>query len=84
MSGRPRPSVSATRAATSIGVGGGMGLPIVGKLLGHGSAATTSRYAHLDVDPLRKASNTIGATLEAALGRRPGAEVMPLHRSKSA
>jgi integrase len=67
----------------SIGVGGGMGLPIVGKLLGHTSAATTSRYSHLDADPLRKASNTIGATLEASLSRRPGAEVMPLYRGKS-
>jgi integrase len=67
----------------SIGAAGGMGLPIVGKLLGHASPATTSRYAHLDADPLRKASNTIAATLEAALGRRTIGEVTPLHRGKS-
>ena len=43
----------------SFGAGGGMGLPIVGKLLGHANATTTARYAHLDADPLRRASNAI-------------------------
>jgi integrase len=62
----------------SIGAGGGMGLPIVGKLLGHSSPATTARYAHLDADPLRRASNSIGATIAAAMGRRPAAEVVPI------
>jgi integrase len=52
----------------SIGVGSGMGLPIIGKLLGHSQAATTSRYAHLDADPLRRASNIIGATIAGAIG----------------
>jgi integrase len=52
----------------SFGAGGGMGLPIIGKLLGHSQAATTQRYAHLDADPLRRASNTIGNTLAAAIG----------------
>jgi integrase len=66
----------------SVGAGGGMGLPIVGKLLGHASPATTNRYAHLDADPLRKASNAIGATLEAALGRRPSADVTPLQKKR--
>ena len=45
----------------SIGAGSGMGLPIVGKLLGHAQARTTSRYAHLDNDPLRRATEAIGA-----------------------
>jgi integrase len=40
----------------SFGAGGGLGLPIVGKLLGHANAVTTARYAHLDADPLRVAS----------------------------
>jgi integrase len=60
----------------SIGVGAGLGLPIIGKLLGHTKAATTQKYAHLDVDPLRRASDHIGARLAAALGepaRKPGA-----------
>ena len=51
----------------SFGAGGGMGLPIVGKLLGHANATTTARYAHLDSDPLRKASNAIGNTISAAI-----------------
>ena len=60
----------------SIGAGAGLGLPIIGKLLGHTKAATTQKYAHLDVDPLRRASDHIGARLAAALGepaRKPGA-----------
>ena len=40
----------------SFGAGGGLGLPIIGKLLGHANAVTTARYAHLDTDPLRIAS----------------------------
>jgi integrase len=51
----------------SIGAGASLGLPIVGKLLGHSQPATTARYAHLDADPLRRASNVIGAHLQAAL-----------------
>jgi integrase len=43
----------------SFGAGGGLGLPIVGKLLGHANAVTTARYAHLDADPLRVASERI-------------------------
>jgi integrase len=35
----------------SFGAGASLGLPIIGKLLGHAQAATTHRYAHLDADP---------------------------------
>lgn len=52
----------------SFGVGGGMGLPIVGKLLGHTQTRTTERYAHLAADPLRQATNTIAAGIAAATG----------------
>jgi integrase len=51
----------------SFGAGGGLGLPIIGKLLGHTQASTTQRYAHLDNDPLRRASEQIGGTIAAAL-----------------
>jgi integrase len=51
----------------SVGVGAGHGLPIVGKLLGHADASSTARYAHLDADPVRRASNSIAATIEAAM-----------------
>jgi integrase len=52
----------------SVGAGMGLGLPIIGKLLGHTQPATTQRYAHLDNDPLKKASEHIGSRLAAAMG----------------
>ena len=52
---------------TSLGAGGGLGLPIIGRLLGHTQAAATARYAHLDNDPLRRASEAIGGRIAAAL-----------------
>lgn len=52
----------------SFGAGSGLGLPILGKLLGHKEAATTQRYAHLDSDPLRRAANEIGGQIAKALG----------------
>jgi integrase len=51
----------------STGAGASMGLPVIGKLLGHTQAATTHRYAHLDADPMRRAVDTIGATISAAM-----------------
>ena len=66
----------------SLGAGASLGLPIIGKLLGHSQAATTHRYAHLDADPMRRAVETIGATISAAMeGRR--AEVISLPTSKA-
>jgi integrase len=65
----------------SVGAGGGLGLPIIGKLLGHSQSATTARYAHLDNDPLKRASESIGAHIAAAMGEAndvPG--VVPLKR----
>jgi integrase len=52
----------------SVGAGLGLGLPIIGKLLGHTQPSTTARYAHLDADPLRRASEHIGTRLAAAMG----------------
>lgn len=45
----------------SVGAGLGMSLPLLGRLLGHSQAATTSRYAHLSQDPVRVAADAIGA-----------------------
>jgi integrase len=68
----------------SIGAGAGLGLPIIGKLLGHTKAATTEKYAHLDVDPLRRASENIGSRIAAAMGeldpKSAQAEVVPIDR----
>lgn len=55
----------------AFGASGGMGLPLIGKLLGHAQPQTTARYAHLHVDPLRTAANTIGASIAAAIGEAP-------------
>jgi integrase len=62
----------------SFGVGGGLGLPIIGKLLGHTQASTTQRYAHLDSDPLRRATESIGNQIAAALEGKRGATVVTM------
>ncbi len=50
------------------------GLPIIGALLGHTQPGTTSRYAHLQDDPLRAATERVGALIAG----KPSAEVLPL------
>jgi hypothetical protein len=50
----------------SFGAGGGLGLPIIGRLLGHAQVATTARYTHLDNYPLRCASQAIAEQISAA------------------
>ena len=65
----------------SFGAGGGLGLPIIGKLLGHSQAATTARYAHLDSDPLKRASETIAGQIAAAMSPGgAGADVVVFKR----
>lgn len=65
----------------SIGAGAGLGLPIIGKLLGHKQASTTARYAHIDNDPLRQASERIGNQIAAAMGELPArTNITPLMR----
>jgi integrase len=50
----------------SILVSGGATLPMIGKLLGHSNVGTTSRYAHLAVDPLRELTTRVGAVVTGA------------------
>ena len=66
----------------SFGIGGGLSLPIIAKLLGHKRFATTQRYAHLDIDPLRLGSEQIGSRISAALNKTevPAGDVVPLRR----
>jgi len=52
------------------GASGGASLLVVGKLLGHRNAATTQLYAHLADDPVREASERIGAEIADALASR--------------
>ena len=62
----------------SFGAGASLGLPVIGKLLGHSQPQTTARYAHLADDPLHRAVDAIGATISAALEGKQGATVTPL------
>jgi integrase len=64
----------------SVGAAGGDSLLIIGKLLGHKSAASTQRYAHLGDDPLRSAANRISQQIAAAMGQHE-AEVVELKKS---
>lgn len=51
----------------SIAVSGGASLPIIGALLGHTNNATTQRYAHLNDDPLKAATESISSKISAAM-----------------
>jgi len=69
-------------AFASVAASSGMGLPIIGKMLGHTQAATTARYAHLASDPVKAAAATVAGKIAAAMGsglRHSGeSEVLPL------
>jgi integrase len=67
----------------SFGAGASLGLPIIGKLLGHSQAATTHRYAHLDADPMRRAVERIGATISAAMDGIGSVSVVPFKKQGS-
>lgn len=54
-------------AFASVAAGSGLGLPIIGKLLGHTQAATTNRYAHLAADPLKAAAAGIAGSIADAM-----------------
>ena len=49
------------------GAGAGQSLHILGKILGHSQAKTTSRYAHLAQTPQKKAVDSINDQLERAM-----------------
>jgi integrase len=61
-------------------VSGGATLPLIGALLGHSSASTTQRYAHMFQDPQRAAVEKVGAAISAA-GNAP-VEPTPLKRGR--
>ena len=56
----------------SMGVLGGLGLPIIGAILGHKHASTTARYAHLSADPIRAANDVVGRRIATAMKRNFG------------
>lgn len=53
----------------SVAVAAGLGLPIIGKALGHSQTSTTERYAHLAADPVLEAANRIGAVIVDAIAK---------------
>jgi integrase len=57
------------------GAGANLGLPILGRLLGHSQPATTNRYAHLAADPMNRAADLIGGQIAAAMANQPGGVV---------
>jgi integrase len=62
----------------SVGAGGRLSLPIIGRLLGHTQSRTTERYAHLADDPLREATEKIGGAITGA--GKAGAEVINIQK----
>ena len=62
----------------SVGASGGLSLPLIGALLGHRHAATTSRYAHPSADPIRAANEAMGARIAIALEGKQDGAVVPL------
>ena len=71
-------------AFASVAASSGMGLPIIGKMLGHTQAATTARYAHLASDPVKAAAAAVAGKIAAAMAGSSGdagkgdATVLPL------
>lgn len=58
----------------SILASAGLSLPVIGALLGHTQPATTARYSHLFDDPLRAATERVGAIVAG----RPSAAVVSI------
>ena len=71
-------------AFASVAASSGMGLPIIGKMLGHGHAVTTHRYAHLASDPVKAAAATVANKIADAMqgNSRSVSEIVPLSRSR--
>ena len=69
-------------AFASIAASSGMGLPIIGRMLGHTQAQTTHRYAHLASDPVKAAAATVAGKIADAMNGGPAkaGEVIPLGR----
>jgi len=66
-------------AFASVAASSGMGLPIIGRMLGHSQPATTARYAHLANDPVKAAAATVAGKIAAAMAGRQGS-IVPLRR----
>ena len=54
----------------------------VSLLLGHADVKTTSRYAHLADDPVKRAADAISKSVQAAFATNPSAEVIAISAGK--
>ena len=62
----------------SILASAGLSLPVIGALLGHTQPNTTARYSHLFDDPLRIATDRVGALFDSFESGESPAENVPL------
>jgi hypothetical protein len=51
---------------------------VIGKLLGHTTPIMTARYSHLTDDPLRQATERVGAVISG----KEAAEIVPLTKRR--
>lgn len=56
----------------------GLSLPVIGALLGHSQPATTARYSHLMDDPLRAATERVGAIVSGSSEDGESAQIVPM------
>lgn len=54
----------------SVGAWSGLGLPVIGRLLGHSDAKTTARYAHIADEAARRGADVIANQIAEALGAK--------------
>jgi integrase len=67
----------------SLGVGDALGLPVVGKLLGHKNVSTTARYAHVHDDVARSAVEHIGGRIADAFATERKDNIVRLPNKRS-
>ena len=60
----------------------GHNLPLVASLLGHSSVSMAERYSHLYADPLRRATEQVGAIVTAAAAGQPPKPPTPIRRGR--
>jgi integrase len=79
--GRPARVYDLRHTFASLGVTERMGLPLIGRLLGHTQSRTTQRYAHIADDPLKEAADRIGNAIAGT--DKPAAEIVKIHGGAS-
>lgn len=70
-------------AFASVAAASGMGLPSIGKMLGHSQAQTTHRYAHLAADPVKAAAATVAGKIADAMNGKGDSAVGGLNHISS-